>query len=49
MNSSILPSITESTEGHDDKTHFNAYGAQQIAGLVVDGLKADERTAKYIK
>ena len=36
-------------EGHDDKTHFNAYGAQQIAQLVVDGLKADERTAKYIK
>ena len=36
-------------DGHDDKTHFNAYGAQQIAGLVVDGLKADERTAKYIK
>ena len=36
-------------EGHDDKTHFNAYGAQQIAQLVVDGLKAAERTAKYIK
>ena len=36
-------------EGHDDKTHFNAYGAQQIAALVIEGLKADERTAKYIK
>ena len=36
-------------DGHDDKTHFNAYGAEKIAALVADGLKADERTAKYIK
>lgn len=36
-------------EGHDDKTHFNAYGAQRIAELVIDGLRQDERTAKYIK
>ena len=36
-------------EGHNDKTHFNAYGAEKIAALVVDGLKADPRTAKYVK
>lgn len=36
-------------DGHDDKTHFNAYGAQIIAGLVVNGLRADERTRKYVK
>ena len=36
-------------DGHDDKTHFNADGAQKIAALVVAGLKADPRTAKYIK
>ena len=36
-------------EGHNDKTHFNAYGAQKIAELVVDGLRKDERTAKYVK
>lgn len=36
-------------EGHDDKTHFNAYGAEKIAALVVEGLRADERTAKYVK
>ncbi len=35
--------------GHDDKTHFNAGGAKQIAALVAQGLRADERTAKYLK
>ena len=36
-------------DGHDDKTHFNAYGAEKIAGLVVNGLRADERTRRYVK
>lgn len=36
-------------EGHDDKTHFNAYGAERIAELVVDGLRQDERTRRYVK
>ena len=36
-------------EGHDDRTHFNAHGAQMIAALVAEGLKADERTAGYLK
>ena len=36
-------------EGHNDKTHFNAYGAEKIAGLVVDSLRTDARTAKYVK
>lgn len=35
--------------GHDDKTHFNAYGAERIAALVADGLRQDARTAKYVK
>ncbi len=35
--------------GHDDKTHFNADGAKTIAELVVKGLKADPRTAKFVK
>lgn len=35
--------------GHDDKTHFNADGAKTIAKLVVKGLKADPRTAKFVK
>lgn len=36
-------------EGHNDKTHFNAYGAQVIGELVVEGLRQDERTAKFVK
>ena len=36
-------------DGHNDKTHFNAYGAQKIAELVVNDLRKDDRTAKYVK
>lgn len=36
-------------DGHDDKTHFNAFGAQKIAELVVEGLRADERTRRFMK
>lgn len=35
-------------DGHDDKTHFNAHGAQVIAALVADGLRADPRTRDFI-
>ncbi len=35
--------------GHDDKTHFNAHGAEVIASLVADGLRQDERTRPYLK
>ena len=36
-------------DGHDDKTHFNAYGAGVIAGLVAKLMAADERCAHYLK
>ncbi len=36
-------------EGHDDKTHFNAYGAKLIAGLVAEELKALPVCAAYMK
>ncbi len=36
-------------DGHDDRTHFNAYGAQVIAGLVAAELKALPQCAGYMK
>ena len=36
-------------DGHDDKTHFNAYGAERIAELVVKGLRQDARTRAFVK
>ena len=36
-------------DGHDDKTHFNAYGAKQIAGLVAQELKQIPECALYLK
>ena len=36
-------------QGHDDKTHFNAYGAKQIAGLVAQELKQIPECALYLK
>ena len=35
--------------GHDDKTHFNAYGAQEICKLVVSELKRYPQCAAYLK
>lgn len=35
-------------QGHDDKTHFNAQGARQIAALVAQGVADDPRTAQYV-
>ncbi|MCR4620555.1 MAG: rhamnogalacturonan acetylesterase [Clostridiales bacterium] len=36
-------------DGHDDKTHFNAYGAKQICKLVVEGLGKFDFADKYLK
>ena len=36
-------------DGHDDKTHFNAHGAQVIAALVADGLRALPECAGFMK
>ena len=36
-------------DGHNDRTHFNADGARIIAGLVADSLRADRRTASFLK
>ena len=36
-------------EGHDDKTHFNAYGAEQICGLVVEELRRIPACAALLK
>ena len=36
-------------DGHDDKTHFNAYGAQRICELVVEGLKRFPFTEAFLK
>ena len=36
-------------DGHDDKTHFNAYGAGRICELVVDGLKRYKFTDAFLK
>ena len=36
-------------DGHDDKTHFCAHGAEVIASLVVDELKKYPACAAYLK
>ena len=36
-------------DGHDDKTHFNAYGAKEIAKLVVNELKRVPACAAFLK
>ncbi len=36
-------------DGHDDKTHFNAYGAKKIVELVVGELRGIPACAKYLK
>ena len=36
-------------DGHDDKTHFNAYGADRICALVVRELGRYPRCAAYLK
>lgn len=35
--------------GHDDLTHFNAYGAEVVAGLVAKALAAHERCAPLLR
>ncbi len=36
-------------DGHDDKTHFCAHGAEVIAEIVADELRGDPRCAVYLK
>ena len=36
-------------EGHDDRSHFNAHGAQVIAGLVANELKKLPQCAGFMK
>ena len=36
-------------DGHDDKTHFNAYGAEQIVRLIVEELKRFPECAAFLK
>ena len=36
-------------EGHDDRSHFNAHGAQVIAGLVAEELKKLPQCAGFMK
>ena len=36
-------------EGHDDKTHFNAYGAEKICRLVVDEMRKIPCCARFLK
>ena len=38
----------DSPEGHDDRTHFNEYGARQIARLVAGWMQAQPRFAALI-
>ena len=36
-------------DGHDDKTHFNAYGADRICGLVVNGMRRIPACVPFLK
>ena len=36
-------------DGHDDKTHFNAHGAQVIAGLVAEEMRAIPALAGWLR
>ncbi len=36
-------------DGHDDKTHFNAYGAKRICELVVEGLRRFDFADRFLK
>ena len=36
-------------DGHDDKTHFNAYGAKLIAGLVAEEMRKIPVCAAFLK
>lgn len=36
-------------DGHDDKTHFNAYGAAVIAKLVTGAMREMDSTAPWVK
>ena len=36
-------------EGHDDKTHFNAYGAERICTLIVDEMRRIPVCVPFLK
>ncbi len=36
-------------EGHDDKTHFNAYGAERICGLIVNEMRRIPVCVPFLK
>lgn len=36
-------------DGHDDKTHFNAYGADRICSLAVEGMKRIPACVPFLK
>ena len=36
-------------DGHDDKTHFNAYGADRICSLVVEGMRHIPACVPFLK
>ena len=36
-------------EGHDDKTHFNAQGADRICALVVEGMRKIPEAVPFLK
>ena len=36
-------------DGHDDKTHFNAYGADRICSLAVEGMKRIPACVLFLK
>ena len=36
-------------DGHDDKTHFNAYGAEEICRLVVNGMRRIPTCVPFLK
>ena len=39
----------EYPRGHDDKTHFNAYGAEKICALVADGMRRIPVCVPFLK
>ena len=45
----LKPENPDFPEGHDDKTHFNAYGADKICGLVADGMRRIPACVPFLK
>ena len=45
----LAPGEHPDPKGHDDKTHFNAQGADRICALVVEGLRKIPEAAPFLK